>query len=105
MMVDLLDPGFWLAVGALIAGLVAIALVSWAAWKVARDVSRRRALELELEDILNREEMQRLRHRDFEAFCAKVNEIRASKGQGPVEKEFLAKIQYNLMYALDESDF
>jgi hypothetical protein len=31
--------------------------------------------------------------------------VRVSKGQKPVEKEFLVKIQYNLMYALDESDF
>ena len=104
-MVDLLDPGFWLAVGALVAGLVALALLSWAAWRVAKDMSRRKALERELEDILSREDMQRLRHRDFDAFCAKVNEVRVAKGQAPVEKAFLAKIQYNLMYALDESDF
>ena len=104
-MVDLMDPWFWLAVGALVAVCVGVGLVAKAARGGWRDRKRRVELEAELEDMLSREDVQRLRHRDFDAFCARVNEIRAAKGQKPVEKEFLVKIQYNLMYALDESDF
>ncbi len=104
-MIDILDPFFWLAVGALVAVCAGIGLVAKAAVATWRDRKQRRALEAELEDMLSREDVQRLRHRDFDAFCARVNEIRATKGQKPVEKEFLVKIQYNLMYALDESDF
>ena len=105
VMVDLLDPVFWLALGALIAIFVALAAIGLAAVRGWRERKLRAELEAQLLDIEDREEVQRLRHRDFDAFCARVNEIRARKGQKPVEREFLAKIQYNLMYALDESDF
>jgi len=105
VMVDLLDPWFWLAVGALIAVIVALAAIGLAAVRGWKERKLRAELEAELLDIEDREEVQRLRHRDLDAFCARVNEIRAKKGQKPVEPEFLAKIQYNLMYALDESDF
>ena len=104
-MVDVLDPDFLLAVAAFgvgMAGIAAIAIVAFRGYKEAKD---RQRLEKELDDILAREEIQLLRHRDFDAFVAKVNEIRAKKGQTPVERDFLIKIQYNLMYALDESDF
>ncbi len=82
-----------------------ISVVAWALVKGQREKKRAMELEEELEDILTREEVQLLRHRDLDAFAAKVNEIRAAKGQEPVPKEFLEKIRYNLMYALDESDF
>jgi uncharacterized protein HemX len=82
-----------------------LSVVAWAAVRGRRDKQRARELEAELEDILSREEIQLLRHRDLDAFAAKVNEIRRAKGQEPVPKEFLEKIRYNLMYALDESDF
>jgi len=104
-MVDLLDPVFWLALGALIAIFVAVAAIGLAAVRGWRERKLRAELDAQLLDIEDREEVQRLRHRDFDAFCVRVNEIRARKGQKPVESEFLAKIQYNLMYALDESDF
>jgi len=104
-MVDLLDPVFWLAIGALIAIFVALAAIGLAAVRGWRERKLSAELTAQLMDIEDREEVQRLRHRDFDAFCARVNEIRAKKGQKPVEREFLAKIQYNLMYALDESDF
>jgi hypothetical protein len=85
--------------------LAGAAVVAWAALKGHRDRKRARELEEELADILSREEIQLLRHRDLDAFAAKVNDIRRAKGQEPVPKEFLEKIRYNLMYALDESDF
>jgi hypothetical protein len=82
-----------------------LAIIGWAAYKGHQDRKRTQELEEELADILSREEIQLLRHRDLDAFAARVNEIRRAKGQEPVPKEFLEKIRYNLMYALDESDF
>ena len=82
-----------------------MAVVAWAAVKGGKDRKRSRELEEELADVLSREEIQLLRHRDLDAFADKVNSIRRAKGQEPVPKEFLEKIRYNLMYALDESDF
>ena len=102
---DLLDPNFWIAVAILAVAIAGVAVVLWAVVKGQRDRKRTQELEDELEDILGREEIQLLRHRDLDAFAARVNEIRAAKGQEPVPKEFLEKIRYNLMYALDESDF
>jgi hypothetical protein len=100
-----MDPDTWIAVAVIAVAVAGIAVVAWATVKGGRDRKRTRELEEELEDILSREEIQLLRHRDLDAFAAKVNEIRAAKGQEPVPKEFLEKIRYNLMYALDESDF
>ena len=102
---DLLDPDVWTALAMVAVAIAGIAVVAWASVKGSRERRRARELEEELEDVLSREEIQLLRHRDLDAFAAKVNEIRAAKGQEPVPKEFLEKIRYNLMYALDESDF
>ena len=104
-MVDVTDPDFLLAIAAFAVGIAGIAAIAMVVYRGFREKRDRRRLESELEEILSREEIQLLRHRDFDAFVAKVNEIRARKGQSPVEREFLGKIQYNLMYALDESDF
>jgi len=103
--VDLTDPDFWIAIAIVAVAAAGLSVVVWAAVKGRRDKQRAQELEAELEDILSREEIQLLRHRDLDAFVAKVNEIRRAKGQEPVPKEFLEKIRYNLMYALDESDF
>ncbi|MCK5252653.1 MAG: hypothetical protein KAQ96_06875 [Thermoplasmata archaeon] len=82
-----------------------LSVLAWALVKGYREQKRAEELEEELEEILSREEIQLLRHRDLDAFADRVNEIRRAKGQDPVPKEFLEKIRYNLMYALDESDF
>jgi uncharacterized protein HemX len=103
--VDLLDPDFWIAIAIVAVAMAGISVVAWAAVKGHRERKRAQELEEELEDILSREEIQLLRHRDLDAFAEKVNEIRREKGQEPVPKEFLEKIRFNLMYALDESDF
>lgn len=105
IMVDLLDPAFWLAFGGIIALIVGIATIGYSIFKGFKERKRLLELQAEVEDMLSREDLQLLRHRDFNAFVRRVNEIRAAKGQAPVEPEFLTKIQYNLMYALDESDF
>ena len=104
-MVDVTDPDFLLAVAAFAVGIAGIAALAMVVYRGLRENKDRQRLESELDEILSREEIQLLRHRDFDAFVAKVNEVRARKGQSAVEREFLIKIQYNLMYALDESDF
>jgi hypothetical protein len=48
------------------------------------------------------ERIARLRHRDLEAFAKELNIIRAKKGKRGIPKATLAKIQYNLMYSIDE---
>jgi hypothetical protein len=95
----------WVAIGVLVTLAIGLAILGWTAVKGFSERKKRLELEREIVDILGREEIQLLRHRDFDGFCAKVNKIREEKGQAPVDNEFLAKIQYNLMYALDESDF
>jgi hypothetical protein len=103
--VDLSDPNFWIAVAIVAVAIGGSAVAISVAMKGLRDKKRVEELEEELQDILSREEIQLLRHRDLDAFVAKVNHIRRTKGQEPVPKEFLEKIRFNLMYALDESDF
>jgi len=51
---------------------------------------------------LQKERLARLRHRDFKAFCIEVNNMRAAKMQKPIPNEILRKVQYNLMYSIDE---
>lgn len=104
-MADFSDPMTWVAVVILAALCVGLGIIAWVAFRGWKERSQRIKLEEEIKDILGREEIQLLRHRDFDGFCKRVNEIRAQKGQTSVDKAFLAKIQYNLMYALDESDF
>ncbi len=104
-MAEITDPDLWKAVAVLAGAIIGIAIVGYAAAKGRAEKKRYKELEAEIADIVSREEIQLLRHRDLDAFTQRVNEIRAKKGQEPVPKEFLAKIQYNLMYALDESDF
>jgi hypothetical protein len=94
-----------MAIGILAVAIGGMAAVAWVAMKGNREKRQYEDLEAELEDIIAREEIQLLRHRDLDEFSQKVNEIRRAKGQEPVPKEFLEKIRYNLMYALDESDF
>lgn len=101
---DLLDPDFWLAVAVVAAGIGGLALVLRAVVRGRKEKRRYRELEAEIADIATREQVQLLRHRDLDAFTKRVNEIRARKGQEPVPKAVLAKIQYDLMYVLDESD-
>ena len=68
-----------------------------AAAKAARIVEK-------LDDFEEREEINRLRHRDFPAFLAKLNERRARLGQPPLTREYLEPHQFNLMYSVDAGD-
>ena len=48
------------------------------------------------------EHLARLRHRDFAAFCVEVNNMRAQRKEKPIPVELLKKVQFNLMYTIDE---
>ena len=85
-MFDMADPDTWLALAVVVVFIGGLALVAYSAVKGTRERKRAKELEAELADILSREEIQLLRHRDLERFAKRVNEIRAKKG-------------------LDESDF
>ena len=104
-MADFGDPWTYVAIVIIIAFAIGMAMLGLSVLKGYKETKRRNEIEAELADILKREELQLLRHRDFDGFVQRVNEMRAEKGQSPIEREFLEKIQYNLMYALDESDF
>ena len=57
-----------------------------------------------LQDFEEREEINRLRHRDFAAFLEKLNARRKRLGQPPLAREFLEPHQFNLMYSVDAGD-
>jgi hypothetical protein len=48
------------------------------------------------------ENLARLRHRNLDAFAKELNILRAKKGKSGVPTATLEKIQYNLMYSIDE---
>ena len=52
--------------------------------------------------ILRKEHLARLRHRDFDAFCTEVNNMRAQRNEKAIPLDLLRKVQYNLMYTIDE---
>jgi hypothetical protein len=57
-----------------------------------------------LDDFEEREEINRLRHRDFPAFMVKLNERRKRLGQPALTREYLEPHQFNLMYSVDAGD-
>lgn len=61
-------------------------------------------LVAKLDDFEEREEINRLRHRDFGAFLAKLNARREAIGQPPLTREYLEPHQFNLMYSVDAGD-
>ena len=81
------------------AGLVCLGYVAYAAWRTGRLLSGAWARHKKL---LRKEWLARLRHRDFEAFCLEVNNQRAERNEKPIPVELLKKVQYNLMYTIDE---
>lgn len=85
--------------GIVAAGLACIFYIAWAAHRNSRRLQEAWARHKKL---LHREWLARMRHRDFEAFCIEVNNIRVERGQQPIPEEVLRKVQYNLMYSIDE---
>jgi hypothetical protein len=64
--------------------------------------ARYRRARARVERLRHMELIARLRHRDLDAFAKELNIIRAKKGKKGIPKATLARIQYNLMYAIDE---
>ena len=92
-------------------GLLVLVVLVAAAALAARGALKTRGLSREakrlhskLADFEEREELGRLRHRDFDAFLAKLNDRRVRMGQAPLTREYLAPHQYNLMYSVDSAD-
>ena len=63
---------------------------------------RLRAAKERLDNIRHMENLARLRHRNLDAFAKELNILRAKKGKRGVPTATLEKIQYNLMYSIDE---
>lgn len=77
------------------------ALAYTASIRVAAN-SRLKAAQARLANIRHMENLARLRHRNLEAFAKELNILRAKKGKRGVPTATLEKIQYNLMYSIDE---
>lgn len=89
---------------ALVAILAAVAVGAKGALTLR---ARRREAALvtaHLNDFDEREEINRLRHRDFDAFVEKLNARRARRGDPAIAKEALRPQQYNLMYSVEAAD-
>lgn len=81
------------------AGLACLAYVGYCASRNGRALAAARAKH---EKLGRRERLARLRHRDFAAFCVEVNNMRANRNEKPIPVELLRKVQFNLMYTIDE---
>jgi len=92
-------------------GLVALVAVLTAAVVGAKGAldwrGRRREAALvtaHIDDFVEREEINRLRHRDFDAFVEKLNARRARRGDPAIAREALQAQRYNLMYSVEAAD-
>lgn len=92
-------------------GLVALVAILAAAIVGAKGALALRARQKEtalvtahLDDFNEREEINRLRHRDFDAFVEKLNARRIRRGDPAIAKAALKPHQYNLMYSVEAAD-
>jgi hypothetical protein len=92
-------------------GLMALFIMVAGSAAVARALLRSRdraksggRIAAKLDDFEAREEINRLRHRDFPAFLEKLNARRKRLGQPALTREFLEPHQFNLMYSVDAGD-
>jgi hypothetical protein len=80
-------------------GVSCLAYVGYCSRRNARACAAAKATH---EKIGRKEHLARLRHRDFAAFCVEVNNMRAQRKEKPIPVELLKKVQFNLMYTIDE---
>jgi hypothetical protein len=92
-------------------GLMALFILIVGAAYTARALLRSRGrnqsgtrLAEKLDDFEEREEINRLRHRDFSAFLEKLNGRRKRLGQPALTGEYLEPHRFNLMYSVDAGD-
>jgi hypothetical protein len=82
--------------------IILIASLGYIGYSSSKNSSKLAAERTKYVNFLRKERLARLRHRDFKAFCIEVNNMRADKRQKPIPVEILKKVQYNLMYSIDE---
>lgn len=92
----------YVAVVALIMFLIFIVVLVYTAVAYFAASGRYRRAKARVERLQHMEKLARLRHRDLDAFAKELNIIRAKKGKRGIPKATLVKIQYNLMYSIDE---
>lgn len=80
-------------------GAACLAYVAYCSSRNGRALASARARHDKIE---RKERLARLRHRDFSAFCLEVNNMRAQRKEKPIPVELLRKVQFNLMYTIDE---
>ena len=80
-------------------GISCLAYVGYCSGRNSRALA---AATAKHEKIGRKERLARLRHRDFSAFCVEVNNMRAQRKEKPIPVELLKKVQFNLMYTIDE---
>jgi hypothetical protein len=81
------------------AGAAVLAYIGYCSRRNGRGLAAARARNDKIE---RKQHLARLRHRDFSAFCIEVNNMRAQRKEKPIPVELLKKVQYNLMYTIDE---
>ena len=96
-----MDPKV-VAIVALIMFLIFIVVLVYTAISYASASSSYKKAKAKVERIRQMERLARLRHRDLDAFAKELNILRAKKGKRGIPKATLAKVQYNLMYSIDE---
>jgi hypothetical protein len=80
-------------------GAACLAYVAYCSSRNGRALS---AASAKHDKITRKERLARLRHRDFAAFCLEVNNMRAQRKEKPIPVDLLKKVQFNLMYTIDE---
>jgi len=82
--------------------VIGVASLSYIGYCSRRNSRACAAAKATHEKIGRKERLARLRHRDFAAFCVEVNNMRAQRKEKPIPVELLKKVQFNLMYTIDE---
>jgi hypothetical protein len=80
-------------------GVLCLSYVGFCSRRNGKALARATAVH---DKILRKEHLARLRHRDFDAFCTEINNMRARRNEKPIPLDLLRKVQYNLMYTIDE---
>lgn len=83
--------------------LAGLAGAVWSIYRFAREHRLSQRYAGEFRKLCTRERLDRLRHQNFDLFVQELNSIRSKRGLPPIPKETLRKVQFNLMFSLDEA--
>lgn len=92
----------YVAIIALVMFLIFIVVLIYTVIAYVSASSSHKKAKARFDKIRHMEKLARLRHRDLDAFAKELNIMRAKKGKRGIPKTTLTKIQYNLMYSIDE---